>query len=86
MSLVQNVIMFGDFNMVTNNELDIISCLPHNIDIVKKWNSLVHDLLLTDIWRKPNKCKKEFTWNCHKPFIARRLDYIFSQKMYYPFV
>ena len=76
-SLTHNFILMGDFNMVKNNELDIISGHPHNVDIVRNFNSFVHEMLLTDIWREKNIFKKQFTWNSNNPFVARRLDYIF---------
>ena len=84
-SLTQNIIMMGDFNMVQNNELDIISGLPHNVDVVRNFNSFVHEMLLTDTWREKNQLKKQFTWNSNKPFVARRLDYIFVSQDILPF-
>ena len=82
---LNNIAILGDFNVVKNNELDIISGNPHPSDIVEKFNTTINDLLFVDVWREQNKHKKEFTWNSKTPFIARRLDYIFVSPELLPF-
>ena len=71
-------IILGDFNMVLDNKLDIISGECHNEKIVKYFNNFVNELLLVDIWRLMNGKKREFTWSKKNPFIARRLDYLLN--------
>ena len=82
-----NSIVMGDFNIVLNNELDIISGDYHNEKIVDTFNSFVNDLLLTDIWRVSNANKKDFTYSKRNgsEWIARRLDFIFIQDPLLPF-
>ena len=76
--LSKNLVILGDFNVVLNNELDIISGLPHSKHTVESLNSLINRMDLIDIWRVRNKKTRAFTWSCTKPkFTARRLDYIF---------
>ena len=80
-----NLLIFGDFNTVLNNQLDIISGENHNVNIVNSFNNLVNDLFVVDIWRHLHGNKKEFSWNKEKPFIARRLDYILVSEDLLPF-
>ncbi len=79
------MIILGDFNTVINNKLDIISGEPHADVIVNRFKRFVNELLITDIWRYLHGNKKEFTWSRRKPFIARRLDYIFTSEQLLPF-
>ena len=74
---IDNIILFGDFNIVQNNELDIIAGLPHLEKNVTTFNQCIKDLQLNDIWRQKNGKKKMYTWCANTPFTARRLDYIF---------
>ena len=69
-----NIIITGDFNTVLNNDLDIISGLPHDIEEIKLFTNLLFDFDLVDTWRALNSDKKDFTWR--KSLIARRLDYL----------
>ena len=78
-------IILGDFNMVLDNELDVISGECHNEKIVKYFNNFVNELLLVDIWRLMNGKKREFTWSKKNPFIARRLDYLLTSELLIPF-
>ena len=71
-----DLVVFGDFNIVKSNEYDILSGNPHHIDTVAQFNTVINELLLIDIWREHNENIKDFTWSCKSPFIARRLDYI----------
>ena len=45
----QNIVALGDFNIVKNNNLDIISGLPHTNDIVQVFNDKISELLLFDV-------------------------------------
>ena len=75
--LSNRLILLGDFNVVVNNDLDIISGLPHSKHTVETFNSLLNRMHLVDIWRVKNENKRAFSWSCTKPiFTARRLDYI----------
>ena len=80
-----NTLVLGDFNCALNNELDVISGEFFNENIVNSFNSGVNDSQLFDIWRLSNGRKKDFTWSKHQPFIARRLDYIFTSDKLVPF-
>ena len=80
-----NFIILGDFNTVLNNKLDIISGEPHADLIVNRFKHFVNDLLVKDIWRYLHGNKKEFTWSRNRPFIARRLDFIFTSDHLLPF-
>ena len=80
-----NVIALGDFNIVQNNNLDIVSGQPHSNNIVKKFNDKINELLLNDVWRLKNGTKKDFTWSKKYPLSARRLDYIFIDNDLLPF-
>ena len=71
----QSFMLCGDFNCVVNNDLDIVSGLPHRVSEVKELNSLISDLGLKDGWRSSHPSEKDFTWSRLNPFIARRLDY-----------
>ena len=82
---IENVVALGDFNVVMDNNLDIISGQPHASCTVDLFNAKINDLLLFDIWRHSNGLIKEFTWSKNKPFTARRLDYIFITNDLIPF-
>ena len=80
-----NLIILGDFNTVLDNKLDIISGEAHADRIVNRFKHFVNELLISDIWRYLHGNKKEFTWSRNKPFIARRLDFIFTSENLLPF-
>ena len=72
------LIVCGDFNMYLENGLDNIAGDNHSNKDITAFNSWVerHDLI--DSWRHCNPSVKDFTWSRGpKPFIARRLDFIF---------
>lgn len=72
-----NVILAGDFNLVLNNKLDIISGNQHESSLVAKFNQLLCNTDTYDIWRIWHGDHKEYTWaNNSAPWIARRLDYM----------
>ena len=73
-----DIILSGDFNCVMNNDYDIISGEKHNNNCVQELNSLVSSCDLYDTWRLFNPSNKEYSWSKKNPFIARRLDYIFT--------
>ena len=72
-----DLLVFGDFNCVMSNKLDIISGRPHGRVEVNTFNETMNSLNLHDVWRTFNGDEKEYTWNRFNPFIARRLDYCF---------
>ena len=72
-----HILVLGDFNAVTSNDLDIISGHPHDLETVLRFNSFTSSNGLIDIWRSFNSDTKEYTWWRSHPFTARRLDYIF---------
>ena len=78
-----DIILSGDFNCVMNNDYDIISGEKHNNNCVQELNSLVSSCDLYDTWRLFNPSNKEYSWSKKNPFIARRLDYIYSQVTIY---
>ena len=80
-----HILIVGDFNTVLDNKLDIVSGLPHNVKTVEKFNNVVNELLLVDIWRSAHPHRKEFTWSKVNPFVARRIDYIFASENLFPF-
>ena len=82
---ISNLIILGDFNIVLDNKLDIISGERHLDNIVNSFKNFVNKLLIIDIWRYLHGKKREFTWNKDKPFVARRLDYIFTSENLLPF-
>ena len=82
---MENLIVLGDFNIVSDNVLDIISGEKHNEKVVKRFNDFIRDMLFCDIWRQTNGRKKEFTWSKKTPFTARRLDYILTTASLVPF-
>ena len=84
-SPTDNLIVLGDFNIVINNKVDIVSGQPHNPNIVKLFNDNINELLLNDIWRLNNGNIKDFTWSKKNPLLARRLDYIFIDNDLLPF-
>ena len=75
---ITNLCIMGDFNMVMNNDIDIISGLDHKKEEVEMFKRKMVNLNLYDTWRLFNPDNKEYTWHRKSPMIARRLDYIFS--------
>ena len=70
----ENLIICGDFNIVVDNCLDIISGEKHQASEVKMLNDFVHNCDLVDCWREKNGNDNDFTWSKSTPFIARSLD------------
>ena len=75
--LHKNTIIGGDFNIVLDNQMDIISGDKHNSFVVENFKRWVLKRDLIDCWREINTETKDFTWARFSPFCARRLDYIF---------
>ena len=73
---VDNLILCGDFNMVLDNELDIIAGDKHDLQCINAFNDFLALNELTDTWRYLNPQLKDFTWSRLNPCTARRLDYI----------
>ena len=71
------VIIGGDFNIVLDNNLDIVSGAQHDQTTVFNFRKWVYRNYLIDSWRLLHAVEKEFTWSRNNPFCARRLDYIF---------
>ena len=74
---VDDLIVCGDFNCVMNNTADIISGQKHSDSAVRQFVSMVNECDLYDAWRLFNPEEKQYTWSKSRPFIARRIDYIF---------
>lgn len=77
-SRLSNVILCGDFNCVLDNELDIVSGERHAERAVSQLNEMFIACDLFDVWRLFNPGIKEFSWSKKNPFIARRIDYVFT--------
>ena len=72
-------IIVGDFNMYLNDELDNIAGDSHDKKDVVFFNAWAKRHSVIDVWRHFNPNSREFTWSRGpRPFIARRLDFIFS--------
>ena len=56
-----NIIFCGDFNIVHNNNLDIISGEKHDISLVKKFQDWAINCEVTDTWRLMNPDLKDFS-------------------------
>ena len=85
--LIQKVVIFGDFNCVLDNALDVISGKPHPRETVNAFNYFVDENQLTDIWRKNSKFLKDYTWSGGgNQMIARRLDFIFASPFLLPLI
>ena len=71
------VFVAGDFNMVLNNDIDVISGNPHDSKIVSRFNEFMCSTDMYDVWRLYNGNTREFTWSSSSaPWKARRLDYL----------
>ena len=81
-----NVFIGGDFNVVMDNDIDIISGKKHDAQCVDAFKTWSFKMNLTDTWRNFNGESKDFTWSRFNPFCARRLDYIFISSDIFHFV
>ena len=85
-------IFLGDFNMVLNNMIDIISGHPHPLREVSCFKKFVEKYNLVDSFRYKFPNKKEYSWSQLRQttngstFIARRLDYILISQGLCPFI
>ena len=82
-----NIIICGDFNSVLNNQLDILTGLPHSLRETQSFNNFIKNFQLTDCFRKLNPTINDYSWirfnkNSSKSndYVARRLDYILCNK------
>ena len=75
----ENIICLGDFNIVADNSLDIISGNPHSDHTINQFLNFRNNLSLHDIWRIRNQNVKNYTWikSKHGPASARRLIIFF---------
>ena len=73
---IDNFCIAGDFNIVLQNDLDIISGNRHNPSIVSAFQDLTYQLNVFDVWRSFHPTSREFTWSRSSPFTVHRLDYI----------
>ena len=71
-----HLVFCGDFNIVLDNNIDIVSGNPHDSETVQSFKNWTLNCDLTDTWRQLNPLNKDFTWARPSPFLARRLDYI----------
>ena len=85
-NFTSHVICMGDFNLVLRNHLDIISGECHSVDLVKNFNDNITNLDLFDSYRLKYKTSKMHSWSRSNPPVARRLDYIFVNEDFIPFV
>ena len=74
---LNNLIVCGDFNMIYDNEMDIIAGAPHSKREAESFSNFLKLSELEDTWRIMNGNHREFTWCRNTPYTARRLDYIF---------
>ena len=73
----KNLIVCGDFNMIYDNEMDIIAGAPHSKREAESFSNFLKLSELEDTCRIMNGNHREFTWSRNTPYTARRLDYIF---------
>ena len=73
----EQIVVCGDFNCTLNDDLDNISGEKHPRSNITHFNDLVAKCDLYDTWRLFHPQDKAYTWCRNKPFLARRLDYIF---------
>ena len=72
-----NILVAGDFNVVLDNNLDIIAGGQHNDQYVKRFNEFLRKADLYDAWRIFHGQEKQFSWSSNSsPWKARRLDYV----------
>ena len=64
--------------MVYDNTRDIISGQPHDGEVVNRFRKWIDNFNLIDTWRLKNVNNIDFTYSKPTPFVARRLDYIFT--------
>ena len=79
-----SIVCAGDFNIVKDNNLDIISGDNHNTVTVEKFNEFANELGITDSWRIMHSNEKLHSWR--RGSIVRRLDYIFIDDNLLPFI
>ena len=85
-----NVIINGDFNMLTSN-MENISGLHHSAAEIALFNDFINKYELTDTWRSKHPDKKEYSWirfinqqDQPTKYTARRLDYLFCNHILNP--
>ena len=76
------ILVCGDFNFVLKKYLDI-SGEKHAERVVLKFTDLLSDCDLHDTWRLFHSEGKEYTWCKKNPFVAKRLDYILTNSMFF---
>ena len=81
-----DIILAGDLNSVMDNRKDIIAGEKHNGREVEALQDLILNTDLNDVWRLQHEDQREYTWSRNNPFIARRLDYIFTSSALLPYV
>jgi exonuclease III len=73
-----NVLLLGDFNMVMDNDFDVIAGHEHSKSETQQFNAAINSMSLNDTWRLFHPEENQYSWHRINPFIARRLDYIFA--------
>ena len=74
----QTLIIGGDFNFVMDLNIDKVGgnfTTHHKTVTVFKKYAEAKDLV--DVWRTQHPKDKNYTWYCKKPYMAKRLDYLF---------
>jgi len=80
------LVCMGDFNCVSNNDIDIISGEKHPDRIIQAFRDFTLQLNIFDTFRSLFPTKREHTWSRGSPIVARRLDYIFVHSDLIPFL
>ena len=81
-----NIVCLGDFNLVVNNSLEIISGKKHDESLVKEFQNFIVSSNFVDAWRTIHPDTRDYTWRRGNPPIARRLDYVFLSQPLVPFL
>ncbi len=72
-----HVILGGDFNCMSDPNLDNLGGRPHSDREIEGFRKLVQSTSLCDIWRTLHPNEKQFTWRHLSKPILRRIDYMF---------
>ena len=77
----EQIILVGDMNIMANNKLDNVAGNNHNSSVVAEFHDVISSMDVYDTWRLFHGEEKDFTWSSKSPFVARRLDYIFTSSI-----
>ena len=73
MNTYSEIVYLGDFNVVADNTLGIISGNKHNQNMVEVFKNWMNYQNVVDCWREHHPTEKNFTWSRRN--VAQRLDY-----------